>query len=74
MRAAVEVGTTAESVAEPVQGFLRLEEAERRKLGDQGRVLVQDQFTWSQIARDFVRIYEWISEIGPQPGDLLFQE
>lgn len=65
--AAHEVDPTPSSIAEGLQAFARASAAERRAMGENGRALVEDRYTWSQIARSMRAVYRWVLGDGPRP-------
>jgi len=57
---------------EPLAGALReaigMSDAERRAMGERGRRLVEEKFSWPKIAREMKEVYEWVLGGGPKPG------
>jgi len=41
--------------------------AERREMGERGRRLVEEKFSWPKIARQMKEVYEWVLGGGPKP-------
>lgn len=61
------------SVASIFEGFLKVLEmpmAERNSMGASARVLVEEHFTWSQIARGMQGVYEWMRGEAAAPACL----
>src|SRR5437763_938073 len=43
-------------------------ELERRAMGEKGRRLVEEQFTWPVVAASMRSVYEWVLCRGPMPA------
>ncbi len=60
---------------EPLAAALReatsLSDEERREMGQRGRRLVEEKYSWPQIGRNMRSVYEWILGRGPQPACIL---
>lgn len=70
--AAVSLQTNVESVEEGLREFLEMNESEQLKMGQFGYELVQQQFTWEQVAAKMVAAYEWILRGGDAPECVQF--
>jgi poly(glycerol-phosphate) alpha-glucosyltransferase len=57
--AAVEVGPEPESIGEGVSRLAHFSEATRQMMGRAGRRLVEEQFVWSIVSRQFLAVYRW---------------
>jgi glycosyltransferase involved in cell wall biosynthesis len=66
--AALRIGTDVESIAEGMRLLLRSPVSDLRSLGDHGRQLVSERFTWPQVAAQMKEVYEWVLGGGPKPG------
>jgi glycosyltransferase involved in cell wall biosynthesis len=64
---AVVVEPTAEDVTRGVRELLERDPDERAKLGRNGRLLVERDYTWDRQARRLSAIYEWMAGGGPPP-------
>ncbi len=55
-----------------IEGGLRelfeMSDADRAAMGERGRRLVEDRFTWPKIAAQMKEVYEWVLGGGPKPG------
>lgn len=56
---------------EPLAAALReatsLTDEERHEMGQRGRRLVEEKYSWAQIGRDMRAVYEWVCGKGPRP-------
>ncbi len=71
--AAVPLGTTTDSLLQPMMAFLQQPEALQKAMGENGYQLTAERFTWSRIALDFQRVYQWILGQGPRPDELMYE-
>jgi len=58
-----EPGSVGRGLAELVE----MSDAERREMGERGRRLVEEKFSWPKIARQMKSVYEWVLGGGPKP-------
>ena len=65
--AALETGTTERSITQALETFLRLSESQRREMGQKGRRLVEERFTWPMVATKMNSVYSWLLGQGPKP-------
>jgi len=65
--AAIESAPEADSVADGLRKLFELSEAERLAMGEQGRRLVEQRFTWPTVAARMCAVYAWVLGRGPQP-------
>ncbi|MDP4644997.1 MAG: glycosyltransferase [Opitutales bacterium] len=70
--AAVGLKTDPKSVEESLRIFFEMKETEQLQMGKCGYELVQQQFTWEQIAVKMVAVYEWILRGGDAPECVQF--
>jgi poly(glycerol-phosphate) alpha-glucosyltransferase len=66
--AAIRIGTDVESITEGMRLLLRSQTSDLRSLGQNGRSLVERQFTWPQVAEQMKEVYEWVLGGGSKPG------
>jgi len=66
--AAIHIGTDPESIAEGLRQLFRSPPSDLRSLGENGRALVERQFTWPQVAAQMKEVYEWVLGGGEVPG------
>lgn len=65
--AALEIAADAESMGPDISRFLALTRESRLVLGERGRRLVAELFTWENVAQQMAEVYEWVLERGPRP-------
>jgi glycosyltransferase involved in cell wall biosynthesis len=64
---AVVVNPEAGEVAQGLRGLLERTDHERRRLGQNGRRLVENQYTWDQQAHRLASVYKWLAGGGARP-------
>jgi poly(glycerol-phosphate) alpha-glucosyltransferase len=55
-------------IVEGMRCLLEMTDAERAAMGARGCALVEQQFTWPQVAAQMKEVYEWILGGGAKPG------
>lgn len=66
--AAVRIRPDSDSVMRGVQRFAAMPRDERMKIGERGRALVEEKFTWPRVAEQMHSVYEWILGDGTEPS------
>jgi poly(glycerol-phosphate) alpha-glucosyltransferase len=66
-QAAIKIETEAASIADGLNSLLALPDQDRLALGVRGRQLVEDRFTWPQIAVQMLAVYRWVLGQGEKP-------
>jgi len=66
--AAIEIGTEPERIAEGIRTLVALRDAEREAMGATGRRLVEQRYTWPEVARQMIEVYRWVLGGGPPPA------
>ena len=66
--AAIRIGTDVESIAEGMRQILQSTIYDLQSIGRNGRSLVEERFTWPQVAVQMKEVYEWILGGGSKPG------
>jgi glycosyltransferase involved in cell wall biosynthesis len=69
--AAVVVDPDVDSTAAGLQQLLSTSDAERQRMGADGRKLVEDRYTWDTVARQTLDLYRWLCSGGPQPESVV---
>jgi glycosyltransferase involved in cell wall biosynthesis len=69
--AALEVHPNPESIARGLEQYLSMSVDELRTMGDNGRKLVQDRFSWENVAGKIESVYEWLAGGGPPPDTIV---
>jgi poly(glycerol-phosphate) alpha-glucosyltransferase len=65
--AAVQVDPEPASIAAGLWELFRMSDAEREAMGERGRRLVEERFSWPKIAQQMKAVYEWVLGGGPKP-------
>ena len=60
-------GTDAQSIAQKLQDLLVLDEAQLNSIGNRGRQLVEQQYSWDKIAEKMISVYNWLLDRAPMP-------
>ncbi len=66
--AALSIEPSVEEIAGGLDQLMRLAPEARRAMGQGGRALVEENYTWPQIARTMRGVYRWIIDEGPRPN------
>lgn len=69
--AAVEVDQSPQSIAGGLSEIFALADDARNAVGRRGRALVEDRFTWDQIALQLRDVYRWLLREGPKPDTVV---
>jgi glycosyltransferase involved in cell wall biosynthesis len=56
-----------DQLASALSEFLRNPQAANLQIGDRGRLLVQERYAWSKVAREMGEVYRWVLDRGPLP-------
>jgi glycosyltransferase involved in cell wall biosynthesis len=57
----------AEHLADALREALQLTDEQRREMGEHGRQLVEQKYTWPAAANQMVAVYHWLLRQGPKP-------
>ena len=69
--AAIRIETDPEAMAKTLVAFMQTPASERRAMGEAGRRLVEERFTWDRVAADMHEVYTWVLGGGPPPSCVL---
>lgn len=72
--AALSIDTTVASVQGGLRDLFTMSESDRTYLGERAYSLVQSQFTWGQIGKQMVGVYDWMLGGGEAPECVKFYE
>jgi len=61
----------AEPLADAIREATALSDAERQEMGKRGRIFVEKNFGWTQIAENMISVYQWILGQGSKPECVL---
>lgn len=56
-----------EPLAAALKQATSLSDKERYEMGQRGRRLVEDKYSWPQVGREMLSVYRWVLGNGPQP-------
>ena len=65
--AAIAIGTAAEDVALGLGALLEMSAQQRQTMGQCGRALVEQRYSWPQIARQMGEVYDWMLQGNSAP-------
>ncbi|MCS4122715.1 glycosyltransferase [Salinibacter ruber] len=65
--AALSIEPSAQGIADGLGRLLDRTFDEWREMGEKGRALVEQSYTWPQIARTMREVYRWVLGEGPRP-------
>lgn len=68
--AAIRIEANPESIADALKNMLRVPDSTLSSIGDNGRLLVAQKFTWPKIAAEMKSVYEWVLGAGSKPGSM----
>jgi poly(glycerol-phosphate) alpha-glucosyltransferase len=66
--AALAIGRSPQDIARGINVLLGMGAAERQSLGQSGRTLVAENYTWPEVARQMREVHEWALRGGPAPA------
>jgi poly(glycerol-phosphate) alpha-glucosyltransferase len=69
--AALRLEPSAESIAQAIEELLCTPHSALRNMGENGRKLVLDRFTWARVASEMKAVYDWVLGAGPMPACVL---
>jgi glycosyltransferase involved in cell wall biosynthesis len=69
--AALSIDPWLGSVVEGLRTLFTLSNAQRHAIGQRGRALVEERFTWPSVAHQMREVYGWVLEGGPPPSTLI---
>lgn len=70
-RAALPLTTEPLAIAEGLRQLFDLSDTTRHAIGEAGRQLAVEQFSWQRVARDMLAVYEWTLGGGVPPPHVL---
>jgi glycosyltransferase involved in cell wall biosynthesis len=68
--AAIRIESEVESIVAGLGALMRAPISDLQLLGNRGRALVQERFTWPQVAAEMKEVYEWMLGGGSPPKSL----
>ena len=67
----IEVAPDVDAVTQGLRDLLERAPAERAAIGQIGRRLVEQHYTWDRQAQRLASVYEWIKGGGPAPEPVI---
>jgi poly(glycerol-phosphate) alpha-glucosyltransferase len=68
--AAIRLSLAKEDMQTDLQFFLQQDEAALKRMGQNGRELVQKDFSWSTVAARMLDVYAWVGGNGKEPATI----
>jgi glycosyltransferase involved in cell wall biosynthesis len=65
--AAIEVSSDAVEIKAGLRQLLSLSDVQRKAMGQRGRRLMGEAYTWDNVARQMLRLYQWLAGTGSRP-------
>jgi glycosyltransferase involved in cell wall biosynthesis len=65
--AAIQIELNAASIAEGLDRLAAHSDADLDEMGRRGYALVEEKFTWPEVAAQMKAVYDWVLDRGPQP-------
>jgi poly(glycerol-phosphate) alpha-glucosyltransferase len=69
--AAINTGTTTDSIIEALNVLFNADPIARQSMGDKGRRLIEMNYTWPIVAEKMLQAYKWSLHQGPKPNCIL---
>jgi glycosyltransferase involved in cell wall biosynthesis len=66
--AAIEVEPNAAATEKGLRMLLEMSDVQRRAMGQRGRQLVEQRYTWDAVAMQMIELYAWLAGSGAQPA------
>ncbi len=66
--AALKIHTNPDDIARGLHEFFLMPDHERQAMGERGRHLVEQRFSWSKIAKEMRNVYDWVLGGGQRPA------
>jgi poly(glycerol-phosphate) alpha-glucosyltransferase len=65
--AGIRIETRVEDIGTGLETLFLMSDGDRKGMGDRGRELVRERFTWRRVAAEMKSVYEWVLGGGPPP-------
>jgi len=66
------VEPSVEGIIDGLENAFSLDDLQLKQMGKNGRVLVEEKYSWPPIAKNLNDVYQWMLKKGPKPEDLLY--
>jgi poly(glycerol-phosphate) alpha-glucosyltransferase len=71
--AAILIETGVEPIAQGLNALFSMSEGDLRTMGEKGRELVKQRFTWQTVARQMREVYDWMLGGGAPPSSVIME-
>lgn len=71
--AAIRIETGAPSIAQGLETLFSMSDEDRCSMGQRGRGLVKERFTWQAVARQMREVYDWMVGGGAPPNSVIME-
>ena len=71
--AAIRIETSAESIAEGLRTLFSMNDSDLISMGQRGRALVTERFTWQAVAERMKQAYDWMLGGGVPPSSVIME-
>ena len=71
--AAIRIETSAESIAEGLRTLFSMKDSDLISMGQRGRALVTERFTWQAVAERMKQAYDWMLGGGVPPSSVIME-
>ena len=68
--AALRIGTNANEITDGLKQLFEMNDGDRKAMGERGRALVAEKFSWPQIGEQMRAVYEWVLGGGAPPASV----
>ena len=58
--AAMESGTDVDDIQESLIKLFSMDISQLKNMGDNGRQLVEQNYTWKNVSQNMLKVYEWL--------------
>jgi poly(glycerol-phosphate) alpha-glucosyltransferase len=65
--AGIRIETRIEDIGSGLEALFLMSDGDRKGMGERGRELVRERFTWRRVAAEMKSVYEWVLGGGPPP-------
>lgn len=66
-KAAIRLSLKVDEMANEIKSFMALSKDKKSRMGQNGKILVQDKFTWGKVSVNMINVYNWVLGQGPKP-------
>ena len=66
------VEPTVEGLIIALENAFALDDQQLKQMGKNGRMLIEEKYSWPVIARDLSDVYQWMLKMGPKPESFFY--